>query len=62
MNAKRGSGDHDARTVLPEGTAPPGQVPAGIFAAAVDVFASGQRLDMRSLARRLGGGGGPVER
>jgi AcrR family transcriptional regulator len=27
---------------------------AEIFAAAVDVFVSGQRLDMRSLARRLG--------
>ncbi len=49
-----GSGDEDARAVLPEGTGPPGQVPAGIFAAAVDVFVSGQRLDMRSLARRLG--------
>ena len=29
-------------------------VPAEIFAAAVDTFASGQRLDMRSLARRIG--------
>jgi len=48
------SGDEDAFIVLPEGTAPPGRVPAGIFAAAVDVFVSGQRLDMRSLARRLG--------
>ena len=48
------SGDEDARAVLPEGTQPPGEVPAGIFAAAVDVFVSGQRLDMRSLARRLG--------
>jgi AcrR family transcriptional regulator len=44
----------DARTVLPEGTAVPGRVPAEIFAAAVDVFVAGQRLDMRSLARRLG--------
>jgi AcrR family transcriptional regulator len=32
----------------------PGRVPAEIFAAAVDVFVAGQRLDMRSLARRLG--------
>jgi len=46
--------DGDARAVLPEGTAVPGQVPAEIFAAAVDAFVSGQRLDMRSLARRLG--------
>jgi hypothetical protein len=44
----------DARTVLPEGTAVPGRVPAEIFAAAVDAFVDGQRLDMRSLARRLG--------
>src|SRR5580692_3319041 len=46
--------DEDARAVLPEGTAVPGRVPAEIFAAAVDAFTSGQRLDMRSLARRLG--------
>jgi hypothetical protein len=46
--------DADARTVLPEGTAIPDRVPAEIFAAAVDVFVAGQRLDMRSLARRLG--------
>jgi hypothetical protein len=31
----------DARAVLPEGTAVPGQVPAEIFAAAVDAFVSG---------------------
>jgi len=47
-------GDDDARTVLPEGTQAPDMVPAEIFAAAVDTFASGQRLDMRSLARRIG--------
>jgi AcrR family transcriptional regulator len=29
-------------------------VPADIFAAAVDTFVAGQRLDMRSLARRIG--------
>ena len=46
--------DKDARAVLPEGTAVPDWVPAEIFAAAVDTFVSGQRLDMRSLARRLG--------
>jgi AcrR family transcriptional regulator len=49
-----GSGDDEARTVLPEGTRVPAMVPAEIFAAAVDTFVSGQRLDMRSLARRIG--------
>jgi AcrR family transcriptional regulator len=44
----------DGRAVLPQGTAVPDRVPAEIFAAAVDAFVSGQRLDMRSLARRLG--------
>ncbi len=48
------SSDADARAVLPEGTAVPDGVPAGIFAAAVDAFVSEQRLDMRSLASRLG--------
>jgi AcrR family transcriptional regulator len=47
-------GNGDARAVLPEGTRAPAVVPAEIFAAAVDTFASGQRLDMRSLARRIG--------
>ena len=32
----------------------PAAIPAEIFAAAVDTFTAGQRLDMRSLARRLG--------
>ena len=32
----------------------PAQIPADIVAAAVDVFVAEQRLDMRSLARRLG--------
>ncbi len=50
----RGSGDGDVRIVLPEGTGAPATVPAHIFAAAVDTFSSGQRLDMRSLARRIG--------
>jgi AcrR family transcriptional regulator len=53
MRPERNGAD-DARAVLPEGTAVPGRVPAEIFAAAVDAFVSGQRLDMRSLARRLG--------
>ena len=44
----------DARLVLPAGAAVPEGIPAGIFAAAVDTFVAGQRLDMRSLARRLG--------
>jgi AcrR family transcriptional regulator len=50
----RGGGDDEVRIVLPEGTGVPGTVPAPIFAAAVDAFVSGQRLDMRSLARRIG--------
>jgi AcrR family transcriptional regulator len=44
----------DVSTVLPEGTGPPARVPAHIFAAAVDTFVAGRRLDMRSLARRIG--------
>jgi AcrR family transcriptional regulator len=47
-------GADDARAVLPGGAAAPAGIPAEIFAAAVDTFAAGQRLDMRSLARRLG--------
>jgi AcrR family transcriptional regulator len=43
----------DAQVVLPAGAAVPAGIPAGIFAAAVDTFVAGQRLDMRSLARRL---------
>ncbi len=44
----------DVRLVLPLGTQPPAMIPGPIFAAAVDAFAAGQRLDMRSLARRIG--------
>jgi AcrR family transcriptional regulator len=44
----------DVQTVLPQGTQPPAMVPPHIFAAAVDTFVAGQRLDMRSLARRVG--------
>jgi AcrR family transcriptional regulator len=44
----------DVRRVLPEGTGVPAVVPGPIFAAAVDAFVAGQRLDMRSLARRIG--------
>jgi AcrR family transcriptional regulator len=50
----RGSGDDEVSVVLPEGTGMPATVPAHIFAAAVDAFVAGQRLDMRSLARRIG--------
>ena len=48
-----GTGD-DVRIVLPAGTRVPALVPPEIFAAAVDTFVAGQRLDMRSLARRIG--------
>ena len=44
----------DVQAVLPGGAAVPAGIPAEIFAAAVDTFVAGQRLDMRSLARRLG--------
>jgi AcrR family transcriptional regulator len=44
----------DVHAVLPQGIQPPAMVPAPIFAAAVDMFVAGQRLDMRSLARRIG--------
>ena len=44
----------DAQAVLPAGATVPAGIPAGIFAAAVDTFVAGQRLDMRALARRLG--------
>jgi AcrR family transcriptional regulator len=50
----RHSGEDDARVVLPEGTGVPALVPPEIFAAAAATFSSGRRLDMRSLARRLG--------
>ena len=40
--------------IVPGGAAAPAQIPAEIFTAAADMFAAGQRLDMRSLARRLG--------
>jgi AcrR family transcriptional regulator len=50
-----GTGD-DVRIVLPAGTRVPALVPPEIFAAAVDTFVAGRRLDMRSLARRIGVG------
>lgn len=48
------NGEDDALAVLPEGAGVPARIPAEIFAAALDSFVSEQRLDMRSLARRLG--------
>jgi AcrR family transcriptional regulator len=44
----------DLGRVLPQGTGVPATVPGPIFAAALDTFLTGQRLDMRSLARRAG--------
>lgn len=46
----------EATFVVPEGTAVPARVPADVFAAAADAYAAGRRLDMQSLARRLGVG------
>ena len=46
----------DVRVIVPGGAAAPAGIPAEIFAAAVDTFSAGRRLDMRSLARRLGVG------
>ena len=46
----------DSRAVVPEGVAAPESVPADVFAAAVDSWVSGQRLDMQGLARKLGVG------
>jgi AcrR family transcriptional regulator len=44
----------DVGTVLPQGIGAPAAIPGPIFAAAVDTFVAGQRLDMRLLARRAG--------
>jgi AcrR family transcriptional regulator len=44
----------DTLAVVPEGIAVPERIPSRIFTAAVDAHVSGQRLDMKSLARRLG--------
>jgi AcrR family transcriptional regulator len=40
--------------VLPEGTAPPAEVPEAVFQAALAAFRSPRRLDMRALATQLG--------
>jgi AcrR family transcriptional regulator len=42
--------------VVPEGTAAPATIPADVFIAAAEVYATGVRLDMQSLAVRLGVG------
>lgn len=52
----RAPGCADAAVVVPEGVAPPAEIPADMFAAAADAYLSGQRLDMQSLARRIGVG------
>ena len=44
----------DVGRVEPQGTGTPTTIPGPIFAAAVDTFVAGQRLDVRSLARRVG--------
>jgi AcrR family transcriptional regulator len=44
----------DVGKVLPQGTGTPVTIPGPIFAAAVDTFLAGQRLDMRLLAQRAG--------
>ncbi|HEX5302757.1 MAG TPA: TetR family transcriptional regulator, partial [Streptosporangiaceae bacterium] len=49
-----GTGQDDGRAIVPGGAAAPAAIPAEIFTAAVDAFAEGQRLDMRSLAQQLG--------
>jgi AcrR family transcriptional regulator len=44
----------DAALVVPQGTEPPAWIPADVFAAAADAYATSHRLDMQSLARALG--------
>lgn len=52
----RGDDSDDVRAVLPDGTDPPASMPSQMFTAALDTYASCRRLDMQSLARRLGVG------
>jgi AcrR family transcriptional regulator len=47
-------GAADVGIVVPQGTGPPAWIPADLFAAAADAFATSHRLDMQSLARALG--------
>jgi AcrR family transcriptional regulator len=51
-----GESRDDVRAVLPDGIGPPAGVPAEMFAAAVDAYLAGRRVDMQSLARNLGVG------
>jgi len=44
----------DISVVVPEGSAAPAGIPGDVFAAAAEVYSAGRRLDMQSLARRLG--------
>ncbi|MGO8961990.1 MAG: QsdR family transcriptional regulator [Streptosporangiaceae bacterium] len=46
----------DTLAIIPEGTGPPRNLPAEIFRAAAGAYLAGQRLDMQSLARRVGVG------
>ena len=46
----------DVRAIVPEGVAAPVSVPAEVFAAAVEEYLAGQKLDMQALAKRLGVG------
>lgn len=47
---QRGSLAH----LLPDGMAPPADIPAEVFEAAVTIFLTAQRLDMQALAAQLG--------
>lgn len=51
-----GESRDDVPAVLPDGIGPPAGVPAEMFAAAVDAYLAGRRVDMQSLARNLGVG------
>jgi len=44
----------DIDRMVPEGTSLPAALPADVFTAAVDTYASRRRLDMQALARQLG--------
>jgi AcrR family transcriptional regulator len=46
----------DVHVVLPDGIGQPATVPAEMFAAALDAYLAGRRLDMQSLARHIGVG------
>jgi AcrR family transcriptional regulator len=48
------NGTADALAVVPEGTAPPPAIAPRVFDAAAQAYATGQRLDMLALCRRLG--------